>query len=115
MFLLFLTTTEHSPQKKSYKTITQPNQDLIYNIMYGNRKYLIFPVSQLDVIDFTQVGETSIETVRKSVDQTKTFVKWEGEDPTFISQLTNTEGPYTHEEILNILSSEEWTQPIEEL
>lgn len=82
--------------------------------MYENRKYLIFPVSQLDVIDFTQVGETSAETVRKSVDETKTFVKWDGQDPSFISQLTNTEGPYTHEEILNILSSEEWTQPIEE-
>lgn len=83
--------------------------------MYENRKYLIFPVSQLDVIDFTQVGETSAETVRKSVDQTKTFVKWDGEQPSFVSQLTDTEGPYTHQEILNILSSEEWTQPIEEL
>lgn len=82
--------------------------------MYENRKYLIFPVSQLDVIDFTQVGETSAETVRKSIDETKTFVKWDGEQPSFVSQLTDTEGPYTHEEILNILSSEEWTQPIEE-
>ena len=83
--------------------------------MYENRKYLILPVSQLDIIDFTQVGETSIETVRKSVDETKTFVKWEGEDPIFISQLTNNEGPYTHEEILNILATEEWTQVMEEL
>ena len=82
--------------------------------MYKNRKYLIFPVSQLDVIDFTQVGETSAETVRKSIDETKTFVKWDGEQPSFISQLTDIEGPYTHEEILNILLSEEWTQPIEE-
>ena len=83
--------------------------------MYENRKYLIFPVSQLDVIDFTQVGETSAETVRKYIDETKTFVKWDGEQPSFISQLTDTEGPYTHEEILEILSSEEWIQPIEEL
>lgn len=83
--------------------------------MYENRKYLIFPVTQLDIIDFTQVGETSIDTVRKSVDQTKTFIKWEGEDPTFISQLTSTEGPYTHEEILNILSTEEWTKLMEDL
>ena len=83
--------------------------------MYENRKYLILPVSQLDIIDFTQVGETSIETVRKSVDQTKTFVKWDGKDPIFISQLTNTEGPYTHEEILNNLATEEWTQVMEDL
>ena len=83
--------------------------------MYENRRYLIIPVSQLSKVDFNQVGETSAETVRKSVDQTKTFVKWEGQDPTFVSQLTNTEGPYTHEQILNILSTEEWTESMEEL
>ena len=83
--------------------------------MYENRKYLIFPTSQLSKVDFNQVGETSAETVRKSVDQTKTFVKYEGQDPTFVSQLTNTEGPYTHEQILDILSTEEWTEPMEEL
>lgn len=91
------------------------NQDLIYNIMYKSRKYLIFPATELSKIDFNQVGETSAETVRKSIDQTKTFIKWEGQDPTFISELTNTEGPYTHEQILNILSTEEWTEPMEEL
>ena len=84
--------------------------------MYENRKYLIFPVSQLDVIDFTQVGETSIETVRKSVDETKTFVKWDGEViPQCVQNLTTKEGPYTYEEILEILSTEEWTQPIKEI
>jgi hypothetical protein len=83
--------------------------------MYENRKYLIFPTLELSKVDFSQVGETSAETVRKSVDGTKTFVKWEGEDPDFISQLKNTEGPYTHEEILNTLSNDEWTQPIKEI
>jgi hypothetical protein len=83
--------------------------------MYENRKYLIIPTSILDDINFNEVQETSVDTVRKSVDQTKTFVKWEGENPTFISQLTNTEGPYTHEEILNILATEEWTQVMEDL
>jgi hypothetical protein len=83
--------------------------------MYENRKYLILPVTELSKVDFNQVGETSAETVRKSVDETKTFIKYEGQDPTFVSQLTNTEGPYTHEQILNILSTEEWTEPIEEI
>ena len=83
--------------------------------MYENRRYLIIPTSILDDINFNEVQETSADTVRKSVDQTKTFVKWDGEDPTFISQLTNTEGPYTHEEILNILATEEWTQVMEQL
>lgn len=83
--------------------------------MYENRKYIIFNTSELPKIDFTQVMETSIDTVRRSVDGTKTFVKWDGIEPSFISQLTNTEGPYTHEEMLNILSTEEWTQQTEEL
>jgi hypothetical protein len=82
--------------------------------MYEQRQYLIFPTNQLDKIDFTQVLETSEQTVRKSVDQTKTFIKWENQPPEFTEELTDVEGPYTHSEILTILSTEEWTQPMEE-
>jgi hypothetical protein len=32
-----------------------------------------------------------------------------------VSTLDNTEGPYTHEEILVILSTEEWTPLMEEI
>lgn len=72
---------------------------------------MIFNVTELDQINFTQVHETSAETVRKSVDGTKTFVKWDGAIPSSISSLTTKEGPYTYEEILAILSTEEWTDP----
>ena len=41
---------------------------------YENREFMIFNVSELDQINFTQVHETSAETVRKSVDGSKTFV-----------------------------------------
>lgn len=78
---------------------------------YENREFMIFNVSELDKIDFTQVHETSAETVRKSVDGTKTFVKWDGAIPSSVSSLTTKEGPYTYEEILAILSTEEWTDP----
>jgi hypothetical protein len=43
--------------------------------MYDNRKYIIFSTSELEKINFDEVFETSAETVRKSVNQTKTFVK----------------------------------------
>jgi hypothetical protein len=76
---------------------------------YENRKFMIFNVSELDQIDFTQVYETSVDTVRKSVDGTKTFVKWDGAIPDCINNLTTKEGPYTYDEILIILSTEEWT------
>jgi hypothetical protein len=79
---------------------------------YENRKFMIFSVTELDQIDFTQVCETSADTVRKSVDGTKTFVKWEGLMPECVSELTTKEGPYTYEEILEILATEEWTAPM---
>ena len=78
---------------------------------YQNREFMIFNVSELEQIDFTQVKETSIDTVRKSIDGTKTFVKWEGEIPQCVIDLTTKEGPYTYEEILAILATEEWTNP----
>lgn len=77
---------------------------------YENREFMIFNVSELPNIDFTQVLETSIDTVRKSVDETKTFVKWDGiEIPSSIASLITKEGPYTYSEILDILATPEWT------
>ena len=77
-----------------------------------NREYMIFNVSEIDNVDFTQVLETSKYTVRKSVNQTKTFVKWEGNTvPPTVSSLTTKVGPYTHSEILAILATDEWTDP----
>jgi len=76
--------------------------------MFEDRKYLIFNMSQIDIINFSSVLETSAETVRKSVDETLTFVKWEGSTPSFVSSLSTTQGPYTHTEILSVLSTETW-------
>ena len=79
---------------------------------YTSRQFMIFNVSELSKIDFSQVLETSANTVRKSVDQTKTFVKWESEEiPTCVDDLTTKEGPYTYNEIIAILATPEWTDP----
>ena len=78
---------------------------------YESREFMIFAVSEIDQIDFTQVCETSAETVRKSVDGLKTFVKWDGPIPDCVANLTTKEGPYTYEEILAILATPEWTDP----
>lgn len=80
-----------------------------------DRQYLILPVTELPKVDFTQIEETSEETVRKSVDKSKTLIKWDNEDPTFLPELNNTEGPYNYTEILDILSTPEWTEPIIDL
>jgi hypothetical protein len=77
--------------------------------------YVIFNVSELDKIDFNQVFETSIETVRKSVDETLTFVKYATDEmPSSVSSLDTKQGPYSHEEILAILATPEWNPPYPE-
>lgn len=77
----------------------------------NNRKYLIFDVSELNKIDFNKVCESSIETLRYSSDNSKTFIKWDTEnEPDFIFNLTSKEGPYNQNEILEILSADFWTK-----
>ena len=74
-----------------------------------NRKYVIFNVSELNKINFNQVQETSVDTIRKSVDETLTFVKYDGDEmPSSVLSLTTKQGPYTQTEILEIISTPEW-------
>jgi hypothetical protein len=79
----------------------------IYN-QFKNRKYVIFNVSELEKINFTEVLQTDSSTVRRSIDLTKTFVKWEGEMPNCVTNLTTKEGPYTQDEMISILETPEW-------
>ena len=74
-----------------------------------NRKYIIFNVSELDKINFYEVQETSVDTIRKSVDETLTFVKYDGDEmPPSVLSLTTKQGPYTQTEILEIINTPEW-------
>lgn len=76
------------------------------------RLYVIFNVSELDKINFLEVMEDSAQTVRTSYDGSKTFVKYSSETtPSFLKDLETKEGPYSHSEILEILSAQEWTKP----
>jgi len=82
--------------------------------MYTNRNFMIFSTSEMGSIDFNEVLETSAETLRLSVDGSKTFVKWEGETiPTSVANLTTTEGPYTYDEIVTILTGSFWVDDLE--
>ena len=69
------------------------------------RTYVILDSSEVGNVDFDQVIQASTDTLRYSLDGTKTIVKYEGTQPFFL--LGKTE--YTHEEILTILSGPEWT------
>jgi hypothetical protein len=73
------------------------------------RNYLIINTSEISKVDFNQILETSEDTLRLSVNGEKTFIKWIGSIPDFVSTFSFSEGPYSNEEILTILSSSEWT------
>jgi hypothetical protein len=106
---------------------------------FPNRRWLIIPASMTGSINFDEILESSPESLRLSVDGTKTFIKYEiievpvtcqtefinaetGEPEVCtteagiygrpsIYQEGDTE--YNHEEILHILSTEEWTTPLQ--
>ena len=70
------------------------------------RKYVIINTDEVDSVDFSQVDETSENTVRYNVAGTKTFVKFDSDTtPSFLDGKTQ----YTHSEILTILATDAWT------
>ena len=107
---------------------------------FPNRRWLVIPASEVENIDFNQVLESSADTLRYSVDGTQTFVKYEvsvlEESYTYTSidyetneEVTNTVEAgvygrpsiynedyteYDHASILELLSTEAWTAPLEE-
>ena len=107
---------------------------------YDNRRYLIIPTTITGSINFNEVHETSVDTLRLNISGSQTFVKYEVTEvtasytETYEDLETGTTGSrtveagiygrpsiysgsyseYTHSEILSILTGSEWTSPIED-
>ena len=77
-----------------------------------NRRWVIFNTSETGSIDYSQVMQTSSETLRLNISGSKTFVKYEGTQPSSVASLTTKSEEYTHSEILNILTGSEWRREI---
>jgi len=77
-----------------------------------NRRYITFDLSEVDQIDFSQVEETSNETLRVSVDLSKSVVKYNLPQPSSIAGLTTKSAEKTHSEILIIMGTSEWSSPM---
>ena len=74
--------------------------------------YAIINIADLGNIDFSQVGETDENTIRKSLDETQFVIKWNTE-PTFIADGTVVPvETLTHEQTLTLMASAEWSEPI---
>lgn len=74
-----------------------------------NRKYIIISTQELNKVDFSIIFEDSIETLRYSKDGLYTFVKFEGSTPSFFCTINDKSREYNHQEILQILSGENWS------
>jgi len=110
--------------------------------MFENRRWLVIPTSLTSSIDFNQVLESSVDTLRLSVDGTQTFVKYEVNEvlESYEEYYEDPENPgtwytssieagvygrpdiydpqyteYNHADILALLSTEAWTSPMEEV
>ena len=66
------------------------------------RKYVIITASEVSSVDFSQVLETSSDTLRYNLDESKTFVKFDGATPSFLDGKTQ----HTYAEIKTILTDE---------
>jgi len=69
------------------------------------RNYVIIDASEVSSVDFNQVLETSADTLRYNLAGTQTFVKFEGDTPSFLEGKT----AYDRSEMLTILANEEWS------
>jgi len=65
------------------------------------KKYVIITSDDISSVDFSKVQETSVDTLRWNKDNTKTFVKFTGDTPSFLNGKTQ----YTYSEILTILNN----------
>jgi hypothetical protein len=64
------------------------------------KKYVIITSEDVSSLDFSKIQETSTDTLRWNKDNTKTFVKFTGDTPSFLNGKTQ----YTYSEILIILN-----------
>jgi len=82
--------------------------------MHNTRTYAVINLTDVGLIDFSQVGQSSASTIRKSLDDTQFVIKWEdGYTPTFITDGSVVPvGTYDHHAILELMATPEWSEEI---
>ena len=80
----------------------------------NTRTYAVINLTDIDKIDFQQIGESSAFTIRKSLNDTQFVIKWaDGYTPTFITDASVVPvGTYNHAEILELMGTPAWSEPM---
>lgn len=76
--------------------------------LYDGRHWVIISAADVSNIDFSQVYETSADTLRYSIDGSQTFVKYDGDMPSSVNACSSKSQEYSHSEMLTILGTETW-------
>ena len=81
--------------------------------MSNHNTYATIELTDIDKIDFSQIGESSVFTIRKSLDDTQFVIKWEdGYTPNFINDSTVVPvQTYDHHGILELMATSAWSEP----
>lgn len=79
---------------------------------FEKNRYLIVKVAEIDKCDFAELVITSDNTLQYSLDGFKTYIEWEGEQPNFVANLDYLEGPYTRDQMADVLRSSQWYKEI---
>tara|TARA_R110002012_G_scaffold109638_1_gene253716 strand:+ start:670 stop:897 length:228 start_codon:yes stop_codon:yes gene_type:complete len=74
--------------------------------MYENRKWIIINVSDITDDMISSAIQSSMDTLRKTLDNSKAILKWDGDTPSCFDGLTT----YTHSEILTELAKSAWSE-----
>ena len=78
---------------------------------HDNRKWVIITLASYDDEQLENLCanaiQTSVSTLRKTLDGTKAILKWDGDTPEVFDGMTT----YSHSEILTELAKSTWTRP----
>ena len=70
------------------------------------KKYVIINTSNLSNVDYNLVEQSSLETTRKSLDDSLALISFYGDTPSFLDGVTQ----YNKDEILDIVTSSDWQE-----
>jgi hypothetical protein len=81
----------------------------------NNKTYAIIKLTDISLIDFSQIAQSSASTIRKSLDNTQFVIKWQdGYEPTFITdKKVRPLQVLSHSECLELMATADWSEPIE--
>ena len=74
--------------------------------MFENRKWIIINISDITNEMIENSIQTSIDTLRKSLDETKAILKYNGRKPSCFYNMDT----YNHSEIKEILNGSDWSE-----